>query len=168
MSPFDDYPGKAREWLGPRMSGSSRRNYGLWLMQNAKQTVCAYCGQSFVECFEHWLLITVDHVVPSVAGTALGIPKDWLEDYCNLALSCSGCNGYKNLYIIPDNENCPTTPEDFFNLRDRVFAWRKAGIADARSDEFNFFGRKPWEGKDLVGRKVVRRRKSSGTDSPAG
>jgi hypothetical protein len=72
MSPFDDYPDQARILLGPRLDGNSRSEYGLWLMQNAKQTACAYCGLSFVKCFEHWLLINVDHVIPTEAGRKLG------------------------------------------------------------------------------------------------
>ena len=62
---------------------------------------CAYCDVSLVDDYYHWLLMSVDHVVPSSEAKRLGIPVASYEDYINLVLCCSGCNGFGNRFRLP-------------------------------------------------------------------
>ena len=49
VKPFDDYPGVGCTILKPMSRTNTRRGNGLWLMGNAGQDRCAYCGVSFVD-----------------------------------------------------------------------------------------------------------------------
>jgi hypothetical protein len=131
VQPFDSYPGGGRVLLGePRDWANSRHGCGLDLQQVTRQTCCAYCGLSLVDTYEHWLLLSVDHVVPSRQALALGIPRHFSQDMLNLVLCCAGCNGFGNRYAVP--VLLATRREDwdlsaFLGLRDAVF--------NARSDD---------------------------------
>lgn len=144
MKPFYDYPGGGYTILWTLKGSNARREYGHWLVAHG-QTSCAYCGMSLVDSYEHWLLLTVDHVVPVSArdrkeGHRLGIPKNWHESYSNIVLACSGCNGFRNRYEVAWQEPREKWDEgEFFEFRDRVFQEKAALIEDARNSEISFY-----------------------------
>lgn len=131
--------------LGRASQGSCRYNYGLKHQQMTGQEECAYCGMSLVDTFEHWLQIALDHVIPRSAATKLGIPAEWIEDYSNRVLCCGACNTLDNRCLTPEDALCPLDEEEFFNLRDRMFLFRKERIALRRDKERNFYLSKPWD-----------------------
>ena len=96
MRPFDQYPNDGSEIMRKMKGGNSRRGYGLELQILTGQTECAYCGVSLVDDFYHWLLLSVDHVIPQKESQRLGIPIEWFDSYSNLVICCSGCNGFDN------------------------------------------------------------------------
>jgi hypothetical protein len=136
MTPFDSYPGEGRVLLGtPRDWTICRHGYRLELQQVTGQTRCAYCAICLVDTYEHWLLVSVDHVVPLRQAAALGIPTMFSEDLINLVLCCAGCNRFGNRYAIPMSlAVLRTTWElgDFIGLRDAVFNARASAIAVRR------------------------------------
>jgi ATP-dependent RNA circularization protein (DNA/RNA ligase family) len=93
--------------------------------------------------------MSVDHAIPTGTGRALGISIDWFEDYSNLVLCCSGCNGYENRYVLPSDVVRPKTETEFFDLRDRVFEERMSLIASRRTVERRFYERRFWECEGL-------------------
>ena len=145
MQPFDSYPHGGRQLLGKRRGANCRHEYGLELQRLSGQTMCAYCGQSLIDAYTHWLLMSVDHVVPTKAGRALGIRTEWLGDRCNTVLCCSACNGFGNRYQLPVNTPPPESLDAFINLRDATFAERRALILECHEKERCFFVGKPWE-----------------------
>jgi hypothetical protein len=144
MKPFDDYPKGGREKLGLRTGSNCRRGYGLRLQQVTGQTKCAYCGLSLVDAYEHWLLMAVDHVIPTKAGREIGIRDEWLADWANCVLSCSACNGFRNRFRFPAGKCAPPSWEEFVRLRDDCFRDRKEEITPAGEADQNFFARKSW------------------------
>lgn len=146
MLPFEKYPNEGRIRLGSPKSGDgrSRTGYGLNLQRVTGQDSCAYCGVSFVDDYYHWLLLTVDHVVPRGQAKLLGIPIQYYEDAINLVLACSGCNGFLNLYTceVPGLESW--TDEAFATYRDSVFVDRSERIARQRKIEQETFAMMPW------------------------
>ena len=143
MQPFDDYPEGGRIILERKSSGNARRGYGLRLMEIAYQTSCAYCSVSLVDDYYRWLLLNVDHVIPVAECARLGIPEDWQESYSNIVLACFGCNLFDNRYSVHwQNPRTKWTEPDFFDLRDSVFAERKARIEKRRSEEKEFYERR--------------------------
>ena len=144
MKPFDDYPQGGYTILPKLRGGNARRKYGHWLVEHG-QTFCAYCEMSLVDSYEHWLLLTVDHVIPvsekdRKEGHRLGIPQIWHESYSNIVLACSGCNGFRNRYEVSWQEQKESWEEsDFFKFRDRVFQEKKALIEEARISEMRFY-----------------------------
>ncbi len=143
MKPFDGYPGGGYTILPKLKGGNARQEYGHWLVENG-QTSCAYCGMSLVDSYEHWLLLTADHVIPvsdkdRKEGHWLGIAKSWHESYSNIVLACSGCNGFRNRYTAPREPGASWEESDFFEFRDRVFTEKAARISEARSHEIRFY-----------------------------
>lgn len=144
MKPFDDYPQGGYTILPKLKGGNARRNYGHWLVGRG-QTSCAYCGMCLVDSYEHWLLLTVDHVIPVSDSDRkvrhrLGIPRTWHDSYSNIVLACSGCNGYRNRCKVSRQESKESWEEfEFFKLRDTVFQDKKGRIKDARIDEKRFY-----------------------------
>jgi hypothetical protein len=148
VEPFNQYPGGGRAPLGrPKRTDNCRYGYSLELQRRTGQTRCAYCAVSLVDDYYHWLLLSVDHVVPRGEALRLGIPAEYTEDFFNLVLCCAGCNGFANRYVVPP------TPESalpvwgldrFLELRDRVFADRSRRIAERRAAEQAFFDSRPW------------------------
>ena len=144
MKPFDDYPEGGYTILPKLRSGNARREYGHWLVKRG-QTTCAYCETSLVDSYEHWLLLTVDHVIPVTdkdrkEGHYLGIPKEWHESYSNIVLACSGCNGFCNRYKVTwQNPKESWQKSEFFAFRDKVFRDRAAQIGEARDSEKHFY-----------------------------
>jgi hypothetical protein len=141
MLPFESYPNRGRQLLGKRAGGNSRHIYGLALQRLTGATRCAYCDVSLIDTYEHWLSMSVDHVIPSTAGKACGIPEQWLADYSNTVLCCAACNGFRNRYQV---NACPTTLDDFFDLRDRIFLERKAALLKSHERERAYYESKPW------------------------
>jgi hypothetical protein len=141
-SPFSAYPCGGRTLLGaPKQLDNCRHGYGLELSNVTAQSNCAYCGKSLTDDYRHWLLMAVDHVVPSSVGKSLGIPGRFTDDFINLVLCCSGCNGFGNRYRVADEPKEEWTLVEFLALRDRIFAERSARIADRRQEEESFFER---------------------------
>ena len=144
MKPFDDYPGGGYTILRTLKGSNARREYGHWLVERG-QASCAYCWMSLVDSYEHWLLLTVDHVVPVSEkdrkdGHRLGIPKCWHESYSNIVLACSGCNGFRNRYEVSWQKAKESWGEsEFFELRDKVFQEKSALIESARISEIGFY-----------------------------
>ena len=144
MKPFDDYPQGGYAILPKLRGGNARRKYGHWLVEHG-QTSCAYCWMSLVDSYEHWLLLTVDHVIPvsekdRKEGHRLGIPQIWHEPYSNIVLACSGCNGFRNHYKVSWQVHKESWEEsEFFKFRDRVFQEKKALIGEARISEVRFY-----------------------------
>ena len=140
MKPFDDYPQGGDTILCNKLSSANtRRKDGHWLVKRG-QSSCAYCEMSLIDSYEHWLLLTVDHVIPRKEGHRLRIPRDWRESYSNIVLACSGCNGFRNRYEISWQEHKEFLSEsEFLELRDRVFQERKALIEKARNREKHFY-----------------------------
>ena len=98
MMPFDAYPHRGRRPIGRLAGDNCRHEYGLRLQKLIGLNKCAYCGLNFVDTYDHWLMMAVDHIVPTHAGKELGITPDWLEDYWNTVLCCSACHEFGNLY----------------------------------------------------------------------
>ena len=147
MLPFDSFPGGGRQLLGrPKAgSGSSRTGYGLSLQRMTGQSCCAYCGVDLTDNYYHWLLLTVDHVVPVGESVRLGISEDFYQDAINLVLACSGCNGFLNRYRCDGEPLSAWTLDQFVALRDKVFAHRFDLIRARREQEVRLFENKPWD-----------------------
>jgi hypothetical protein len=145
MMPFDAYPAKGKVLLA-RVTGSNcRHGYGKKFMQVTGQTTCAYCGLDLVASFEAFLQMALDHVVPKSVCKSLTLPDKWAEDCINKVLACLACNGFDNRFTLQEFCACPPTLEAFCELRDRIFAERKARIAACREKEKEFFNRRLWE-----------------------
>jgi hypothetical protein len=144
MKPFDDYPEGGYTILPKLKGGNARREYRHWLVER-DQMPCAYCGASLVDSYRHWLLLTVDHVIPVSGkdrkeGHRLGICKRWQDSYSNIVLACSGCNGFRNRYKVSWQERKESWEEsEFFELRDKVFREKAALIEEARNCEVRFY-----------------------------
>jgi hypothetical protein len=98
-----------------------------------------------VDTYDHWLLHSVDRVVPRGEALRLGIDPSLFEDVINLVLCCAGCNGFGNRYRTTASPQSPWTLDAFLALRDRVFAERSKLVEDRRGREREFFGARPWE-----------------------
>jgi len=145
MQPFDSYPHGGRALLGRVKGANCRREYGLRFMQVTGQTACAYCGLDFAAAYENWLQMALDHVVPSSVCKGFSLPDEWADDSSNKVLACAACNGFDNRYRVSVQAECPLTLEAFYALRDRIFAERKARIAERHRTEREFFERRLWE-----------------------
>ena len=144
MMPFERTPtvagscsGECREETVDTSMDSGFRRLHMW-------TPAAYCAMSLVETYEQWLMMSVDHVVPTRTGQVFGIPDDWLADYANIVLCCSACNGFGNRYKLMPDVVSPTNLDDFFSIRDRVFSERKKLILLSHEKERAFYEKKPW------------------------
>ena len=144
MMPFDAYPHRGRRQIGGLTGHSCRHEYGLKLQRLIGLNKCAYCGLNLVDTYDHWLMLTVDHVVPSHGGEELGISSDWLEDYWNTVLCCSACDAFGNPFPLGPDVTCPDTIEEFLALRDRIFVERKKIILRNHEEELAFFDKRPW------------------------
>jgi hypothetical protein len=152
MMPFDQYPDEGNELLGKCGGANCRHEYGLKLQQLTGQVSCAYCGLSLVDTYEHWLLMSVDHVIPTGTGLVFGIEPTWLEDFCNTVLCCSGCNGFRCRFEVPSTLMIPTDVRGFVTLRDTIFAIRKELILAKLATERAFYQSQPWEKRPVPGR----------------
>lgn len=140
MNPFDAYPDEGQALLGrPKNTGNCRRGYGVELQRLTGQTNCAYCGVSLVDDYYHWLLMSVDHVVPQGEAQRLGILLTYYKDFINLVLCCAGCNGFDNRYPIPNKPQSQWNLQEFLILRNETFAVRFQRIATRREAEQKFY-----------------------------
>jgi hypothetical protein len=103
---------------------TARHGYGPPVFEECGYS-CVYCGLDMQHAYGGWLQISVDHVVPRNA-VARGFPVEWIEDIANLVTCCRACNEFRNQFTVADRR--PADSEAFFDLRDRVFAVRKANI----------------------------------------
>ena len=146
MTVFDRYPQGGRVLLGQpkNLTGACRSGYGLALQQLTGESSCAYCGLSLVDDYHHWLLMSIDHVVPGGEARRVGIDPHFYEDAINLVLCCSGCNGFGNRFRCALEPQPSWTLDEFLALRDRVFEDRFERIAARRAVEIAFFESTPW------------------------
>ena len=144
LQPFASYPDSGRALLGRVKGANCRHEYGLQFMRKTEQTCCAFCGLDFAASYQNWLQMALDHVVPTRTGTVKCIPAEWLDDSSNKVLACAACNGFRNRYRLSESEVCPTTLDGFYDLRDRVFAERKALVMESHEWERTFFDKSPW------------------------
>jgi hypothetical protein len=93
---------------------------------------------------DHWLMMAVDHIIPTHAGKERGIAPDWLEDYWNTVLCCSACREFSELSPLETDLNCPETAEEFLVVRDRIFVEPKRAILLGHEHELAFFDSRPW------------------------
>ena len=147
MYPFDSYPTEEEELLkGLRNTGNCRHGYGLDLQQRTGQTHCAYCGESLVDEYRHWLMMSVDHVVPVQEALRLGAPREFINGLVNQVLCCSACNGFLNRFTDPDEQpRAHWALQDFIELRNRMFRKRSEQIAKRRTLEIQAFHERRWE-----------------------
>lgn len=146
MNVFDQYPAGGRQLLGrPRnLTGSCRSGYGLALQRLTGESCCAYCGVSLIVDYYRWLLMSIDHVVPTGEARRVGISLEFSEDSINLVLCCAGCNGFGNRYRHEIEPREHWSLEEFLILRDTIFADRFQRIAARRDVELAFFETRPW------------------------
>lgn len=146
MNVFDHYPSGGRELLGrPKWGdGTCRSGYGLALQRLTGEYTCAYCELSLVDTYHHWLLMSIDHVVPTAEARRVGIHTDFSEDAINLVLCCAGCNGFGNRYRCTIEPQAEWTLDEFLALRDSIFADRFQRIGVRREKELGLFALKPW------------------------
>jgi hypothetical protein len=144
--PFARYQGGGRTPLGRPTQGdlTARHGYGPPVFEQCGYG-CAYCGLDMAASFENWLQLSVDHVVPrQMAGR--GFDAELVEDITNLVTCCRACNDFGNRYTVPDGP--PASAEAFYDLRDRVFAERRAMILAKREQERAVFAKVPAAGPD--------------------
>jgi hypothetical protein len=98
-----------------------------------------------VDTFEHWLLMSIDHVLPISEARRLGVPQRFVEDAINRVLCCSGCNGFDNRYRSSALAQPTWEFHEFLDLRDQIFIDRRRLIADRRRSEMTLFQSRPWE-----------------------
>jgi hypothetical protein len=85
-----------------------------------------------IDKYEHWLLMAVDHVVPTEAGNKIRIPKKYLGSWANCVLACSVCNAFKNRSIelkLPGSARGQDLSwQQFLDLRNTTFLDRQSLI----------------------------------------
>lgn len=105
----------------------------------------------FANDYYYWLLLSMDHVIPTKECERLRLRVAWHHSFSNIVLACSGCNtfdnGYKVLWQRPRTADA-LTEDGFTALRDRVFKVfeeRSARILERYRPAFRFFNQKiPW------------------------
>jgi hypothetical protein len=112
--------------------GTARHGYGPPVFERDGY-VCVYCGLNMLASYEGWLQLSVDHVIPQQMIKRNDYRKDWIEDLANLVTCCRSCNEFGNRFRFDDP--APTSDDDFFDLRDRVFVQRRACLALAHARE---------------------------------
>jgi HNH endonuclease len=100
------------------------------------QYTCAYCGLRMLKEFDVFLQLSVDHVVPwSTKGCDLTL----IEDTANLVTCCRACTDFGDRYrtALP----VPTSEDEFWDVRDRVFRERRSLILERRDQELERYKR---------------------------
>ena len=134
--PFESYPKdekamQQRAWKG----GNCRLGYGQDYVQITRNRKCAYCGADLFDCYERWLTMVLDHVVPvSVCKQLDIISNGWCRSLANAVLACAACNGFCNHYK-PQKTIKPETFQKFLVMRDEIFLDRKDLILRRRKEE---------------------------------
>lgn len=137
-APFSRYPAGGRALLSRIGGANARREYGRRLQMLTGERMCAYCGFDLYALFENWLLLQVDHVVPTGMARRLGIPVAYTEIAINLVLACAGCNGFDTRYVDAAAPRANWDLDAFLDLRDATFAVRYERIAARRARERDF------------------------------
>lgn len=157
MIPFESYPERGQALLGPIRGSNCRKGYGLKFMRVTGQTSCAYCGISLIEPYTNWLQMAIDHVVPQSVCKGFSLSAEWTHDASNCVLSCAACNGFGNRYKPSTDTLCPTTLEEFWRLRDRIFIERSTVIQGKHAEERSFFDSAPWRAGFFAAQQGVQR-----------
>lgn len=126
---FAHYPNKL---LGRYVAGANNFNF----MKLAKQNGCAYCGMDFFaegdDGYDNWENWHGDHVISQNICVELGIEIAWYDDFSNIAPACRTCNSLDTRYRPSFRVKKPETLDEFFNLRNKVFAERKLRVLKRR------------------------------------
>jgi hypothetical protein len=144
MMPFDAYPHRGRRPIGRLTGTNCRHEYGLRLQRLIGLNKCAYCSLSLVDTYDHWLMLSVDHILPNHAGAELGVQPEWLDDYWNTVLCCSACAAFGSLLPLETDVTSPKSAEEFLSLRDQIFVERKRMILLSHEHDLAFYDDKPW------------------------
>ena len=131
--PFVRYTGGGRVRLGRPRQGdvTARHRYGPPVFEQCGYA-CVYCGLDMRASFGNWLQLSIDHVIPRQMKNA-GFDPALVEDITNIVTCCRACNDLGNRYTV--NAPAPTSEAEFYDLRDKVFAERKAMILRRREEE---------------------------------
>ena len=124
---FDRYPNK----LWDQMYNNSNAKQLRQFMRETRQRQCAYCGLDLLDRFEDWLIWELDHVIPQSFCREKRIDMKWWDDLSNIVPACRACNGICSSYK-PAVSKPPQTLDDFFALRNQVFADKKIFILEIR------------------------------------
>ncbi len=143
--PFATYPGNGRELLRLTKGDTCRHEYGLNHQILTGQTSCGYCGRDFTAEYNTWLMMALDHVIPANVCEAMALRPEWMNSHSNRVLCCSACNGFKNRWKPEVPPICPSTLDEFFNMRDAMFIERRSDVRQSQIDERRFFESRPWE-----------------------
>jgi hypothetical protein len=143
-NPFGSYPNSLKD--NPRcLAGTAcRTGYGLMLQQITGQTRCAYCDLDISDTYDHWLHLSVDHVIPASMAKHEGW-REWVDNADNMVICCSACNGFLNGFRICEDAVAPTTFEEFAALRAAVFRRKQAKALERHKGERQVFDSRPWE-----------------------
>jgi len=149
-NPFDQYPHDKTILLGKAKDDTNcRHGYGLELQRITGQTACAYCDLSLVGTYEHWLLMSVDHVVPKrdMGDNGLGVEPKWIEGLVNRVLCCSACNQFLQSSIsklLGPTVRKPESLGEFVKLRDKAFDAKRRKAKKSHENELAFYQSQPW------------------------
>lgn len=112
-------------------SGTSLMGYGKDIFYKYDYT-CVYCGKKFKDKFEDWMLLTVEHVIPSseLKKEGNGLEKDGR----NLRAACRICNNLKNRIDLSEFEDLP-----FEERIEKVLETKKKAILDRRKEFEKFY-----------------------------
>jgi hypothetical protein len=138
--PFTTYPTDETEllktvWVG----GNCRRGYGLKFIEKTHQTSCAYCNMPLTKCYDSWLTMVLDHVVPVSVCVGNSIRLDFCRSLANTVLACAACNGFANRYKPSSGQRQINTFREFLELRDEIFLERREKIQQKHKGERAFF-----------------------------
>jgi hypothetical protein len=111
------------------------------VFQHGAEPRCAYCGLHLLEPYEHWLLLTVDHVIPKRLIQRNGRwgrlrnrkqIANWIEDATNCVICCSACNHFTSRIEISENilGNPPRNDSNgewnrFLQMRNELFTQKR-------------------------------------------
>jgi hypothetical protein len=143
MEPFDHYPTD----VDPRcLRGQAcRTGYGAQFQRLTGQTNCAYCGLDLTDSYEHWLLLSLDHVLPQRLIRTRGEAwREWVDSLHNLVLSCLHCNTFLNGFRLQGDPPAPASFKSFCQLRDAEFVRRKQWVLERHAREQREYGKQPW------------------------
>lgn len=136
MSFFERYPEEGKKLIGQPRGATARHDYGPQVAEYSGWA-CAYCSRDLLHSYEAWLDLQIDHVIPCYL-IKRGFNERWVLDIANCVACCSACNAFLNGYRV-NEENRPLTEEDFFELRDHVFAEKKKKAQQRHEEEKQYW-----------------------------
>jgi hypothetical protein len=137
MKPFDEYPSAGRRLLGitPDVQGDNSLHSAWKLQSLTGQMRCAYCNGSLFGDYS-CSLPRMDRVIPVAEADRLGISRLYSLDTINAVLCCSTCRDLAQGYVVPDRlRPRKLSIETFADMRDRVFAERRAFVIERSKEE---------------------------------